>query len=127
MTYSIAVCAVKKTSDDGQRNCPKHVEFYCKNKFEKLVHPVGFITRIFHDAARSAERRQKRKHYYYYCYYTHTHTHTHTRTDTHTHRHTHTHTHTHSNQVSCCKSVVKKIQLQRLQLCFFLLTVDSHR
>ena len=26
-----------------QRNCPKHVEFYSKNKFEKLVHLVGFI------------------------------------------------------------------------------------
>jgi len=25
---------------------PKHVEFYSKNKFEKLVHLVGFITRI---------------------------------------------------------------------------------
>jgi len=33
----------EKTSDDGQRNCPKHVEFYSKNKFEKLVHLVGFI------------------------------------------------------------------------------------
>jgi len=32
------------TPDDGQRNCPKHVEFYSKNKFEKLVHLVGFIT-----------------------------------------------------------------------------------
>ena len=31
--------------DDGQRNCLKHVEFYCKNKFEKLVHLVGFILR----------------------------------------------------------------------------------
>jgi len=30
-----------KTPDDGQRNCPKHVEFYSKNKFEKLVHLVG--------------------------------------------------------------------------------------
>ena len=27
----------------GQRNCPKHVEFYYKNKFEKLVYLVGFI------------------------------------------------------------------------------------
>jgi len=27
----------------GQRNCSKHVEFYSQNKFEKLVHPVGFI------------------------------------------------------------------------------------
>ena len=47
MTYTIAVCTVKKkTPDDGQRNCPKHVEFYSKNKFEKLVHLVGFIIRI---------------------------------------------------------------------------------
>ena len=43
-------------ADDGQRNCPKHVEFYSKNKFEKLVHLVGFIIRIYHDA-RSAERQ----------------------------------------------------------------------
>ena len=34
-----------KTPDDGQRNCLKHVEFYSKNKFEKLVHLVGFIIR----------------------------------------------------------------------------------
>jgi len=34
------------TPDDGQRNCPKHVEFYSKNKFEKLGHLVGFIIRI---------------------------------------------------------------------------------
>ena len=46
----IAVCTVKKTPDDGQRNCPKHVEFYSKNKIEKLVHLVGFIIRIYHDA-----------------------------------------------------------------------------
>ena len=47
MTYTIAVCAVK-TPDDGQRNCPKHVEFHSKNKFEKLVHPVGFVIRTKH-------------------------------------------------------------------------------
>ena len=34
-----------KTPDDGHRNCPKHVEFYSKNKFEKLTHLVGFIIR----------------------------------------------------------------------------------
>jgi hypothetical protein len=46
MTYTIAECTVKKkTPDDGQRNCPKHVEFYSKNKFEKLVRLLGFITR----------------------------------------------------------------------------------
>jgi hypothetical protein len=38
------------TPDDGQRNCPKHVEFYSKNKFEKLVHLVGFIRRIHSEA-----------------------------------------------------------------------------
>ena len=26
---------------------PKHVEFYSKNKFEKLMHLVGFIIRIY--------------------------------------------------------------------------------
>ena len=30
-----------KPPDDGQRNCPKHVEFYSKNKFEKSVHLKG--------------------------------------------------------------------------------------
>ena len=44
MTYTIAVCTAQ-TPDDGQRNCLKHVEFYSKNKFEKLVHLVGFIIR----------------------------------------------------------------------------------
>jgi len=37
--------------------CPKHVEFYSKNKFDKLVHLVGFIIRIYHDA-RSPERQK---------------------------------------------------------------------
>jgi len=40
----------RRTLDDGQRNCPKHVEFYSKNKFEKLAHLFGFIIRIYHDA-----------------------------------------------------------------------------
>ena len=44
--------------DDGQRNCPKHVEFYSKNKFEKLVHLVGFIIRIYRDA-RLSERQNR--------------------------------------------------------------------
>jgi len=44
MTYTVAVCTVK-TPDDGKRNCPKHVEFYSKNKFEKLVLLVGFVIR----------------------------------------------------------------------------------
>jgi len=56
MTYTTVVCTVIKLLDDGQRNCPKHVEFYCKNKLEKLVHLVGFIIRIYRDA-RSPERQ----------------------------------------------------------------------
>jgi len=50
------LCVQWKTPDDGQSNCPKHVEFYSKNKFEKsLVRLVRFIIRIYHDA-RSPER-----------------------------------------------------------------------
>ena len=54
----LTVCEQEQdgTPDDGQRNCPKHVEFYSKNKFEKLVHLVGYIIRIYHDA-RSPERQ----------------------------------------------------------------------
>ena len=44
------LCVQWKTPVDGQRNCPKHVEFHSKNKFEKLVHLVGFIVGIYHDA-----------------------------------------------------------------------------
>jgi len=33
------------TTDDGQKTCPKHVEFYSQNKFDKLVH-LGFIIRM---------------------------------------------------------------------------------
>ena len=39
------LCVQWKTPDDGQRNCPKHLEFQSKNKFEKLVRLVGFIIR----------------------------------------------------------------------------------
>jgi len=46
MTYTIAVRTVK-TPDDGQRKCPKHVEFYYKNKFEKSVHLFGFNIVIY--------------------------------------------------------------------------------
>ena len=48
------LCVQWKTPDDGQRNCPKHVVLF-QTKFEKLVHLVGFITRIYHDE-RSLER-----------------------------------------------------------------------
>jgi hypothetical protein len=44
--YDTAECTVKKkTPADGQRNCPKHVEFHAKNKFVKLVHLVGFVVK----------------------------------------------------------------------------------
>ena len=50
------LCVQWKAPDDGKNNCPKHVEFYSKNKFEKLMHLVGFNIRIYHDA-RSPERQ----------------------------------------------------------------------
>jgi len=34
------------TPDDGQRNCPKICKVSFQNKFEKLVHLVGFIIRM---------------------------------------------------------------------------------
>jgi len=41
------LCLQWKTPVNGQRNCPKHVKFYSKNKFEKFVHLVGFIIRSY--------------------------------------------------------------------------------
>ena len=41
----LLLCIQYLTPDDGQKTCPKHVEFYSKNKLEKLVHLVGFIIR----------------------------------------------------------------------------------
>ena len=59
MVYDIEYCCVysEKLLMMGHRNCPKHVEFYSKNKLEKLVHLVGFIIRNYHDA-RSPERQK---------------------------------------------------------------------
>jgi len=47
--YHCCVYSEKKTLDDGQTKCPKHVEFYSKNKnkFEKFVRLVGFIIRRY--------------------------------------------------------------------------------
>jgi hypothetical protein len=39
--------------DDGQKMCPKHAEFYSKNKLEKLVR-LGLIIIMYH-GARSSE------------------------------------------------------------------------
>ena len=49
----------RKTPHDGKRNCPKHVNLYSKNKFEKLEHLVGFIIGTYHDAP-SPERQTKK-------------------------------------------------------------------
>ena len=40
------LCVQWKTPDVGQRKCSRHVEFYSKNQFEKLVHLVGLIIRM---------------------------------------------------------------------------------
>ena len=50
----VLLCLQCETPDDWQKTCPKHVEFYSKNKFEKLLHLVGFILGIYHHA-RSSE------------------------------------------------------------------------
>jgi hypothetical protein len=64
--WRIALLYVQwKTPDDGKRNCPKHVEFQCKNKFEKLLRLVGFIIRIYHDG-RSHEWQLNEAIYAYY-------------------------------------------------------------
>ena len=42
------MCVQCQTPDDGHRDCPKHVEFDSKNKFEKLVHLFGFVIRLYH-------------------------------------------------------------------------------
>jgi hypothetical protein len=42
---SALLCVQWKIHDDRQGNCPKHVEFHSKNKFEKLTYLVGFIMR----------------------------------------------------------------------------------
>jgi len=51
------LCLQWKIPDDGQKNCPKNVEFYSKNKFEKLVHLVGFIIRMLNNAQFPVFRR----------------------------------------------------------------------
>ena len=50
----LLLCVQCQTPDDGQKNCPRHGAFYSKNKFEKLVHLIDFIIRIYRDA-RSSE------------------------------------------------------------------------
>jgi mRNA-degrading endonuclease HigB of HigAB toxin-antitoxin module len=45
--HTTLLSAQWKTPDDGQRNCPKHVDFHSKMKFEKLVHLVGNTIRKY--------------------------------------------------------------------------------
>jgi len=54
-----------KTPDDGQRNCPKHIEFYSKNKSEKLVHLVGFIIRRYKSNFQIFEKKRCSDKYMY--------------------------------------------------------------
>jgi len=58
MSYRFAVSKLS-ANDEGQRNCPKHVEFYSRNILDKLVHLVGFVIRIYQDE-RSPERQIKK-------------------------------------------------------------------
>ena len=45
----LLLCVQCQTPEDGQRYCPKHVQSYSKNKFEKLVSLIGFIIRLYQD------------------------------------------------------------------------------
>ena len=47
----LLLCMQYKTPDNGQKICPKRIEFYSKNKFEKLVYFIGFILRILNHHA----------------------------------------------------------------------------
>ena len=41
----LLLCIQYQTPDERQKTCPKHVEFYSENEFEKLVHLFGFVIR----------------------------------------------------------------------------------
>jgi len=49
----LLLCVRCWTPVDRQRYCPKHVESYSKNKFQKLVLLVGLVIRIYNDAQSS--------------------------------------------------------------------------
>jgi hypothetical protein len=63
--YDCCVYSQKLMMDRG--TILKHVEFYSKNKFERLVHLVGFIIRIYHDA-QSPERQIYMRWLSIFCY-----------------------------------------------------------
>ena len=58
----LTACEQGSQGNDGQMNCPKHVEFYSKSKFEKLVRICVFFIRIYHDA-RSPDRQIRIKYH----------------------------------------------------------------
>jgi len=60
------------TPDDGRKDRPKHVECYSKikwNKFDTLVHLVGFTIQIYYDAQPYEGQIAVTSLYYYYYYY----------------------------------------------------------
>ena len=61
MSYSFADSLRAGSGWNILRNCPKHVEFHSKNKFEKSVHLAGFNIQIYHDG-RSHERKKMENH-----------------------------------------------------------------
>jgi hypothetical protein len=52
MTYTIAKCTANKTPDDGQTNCPKHVEFHEKKNCEISASSWFYYKETCYDAAR---------------------------------------------------------------------------
>ena len=79
VTYIIAVYTVKNSwwwTEELSETC----RFYSKNKFEKLVHLVGFIIRIFHNARSPESQIHFAVLYRKSCLYDDTHARTHTQT-----------------------------------------------
>ena len=60
-TIYLLLC-IQHETDDGQKTCPKYLEFYSKNKFEKFVHLVSvrfFLLRILRVALRYRRKGQR--------------------------------------------------------------------
>jgi len=47
MFRTVPLSIIRSLALYTQSNCPKHVELYSKDKFEKLVHLFGFIIRTY--------------------------------------------------------------------------------
>ena len=46
----LLLCIQCETPGVGHWTCPKHVEFFIRNRFEKQCVSLVFIIRIYHDA-----------------------------------------------------------------------------